>query len=359
VPEPIFRVEMLPARQGDALWIEYGDARRPTRILIDVGTRGTYRVVKERAQKVAGEPVLELLVVTHVDSDHVGGAPKLVVDGELNLQAREVWFNGREQIERRLGPVEGEILSAAIAKRGWRPNTSLPRQVAVVSAPTLPEVTLPGGMTLTLLSPTPAELERLLPVWLDAVRDAGLLDGEEGALEEAARRRGVTLGDGPPNVDALAAETSEIDTAPANGSTIAFLAEYEGRSCLFGGDAHPNVLSTSIKRLLKKRRVPRLELSALKVPHHGSEHNVTEELAGLVQARRYLFSTDGTQTEHPHPQAVARILKSLRGEAELVFNYKTRFTKPWADRALRRDYPFTPVYPPEGTAGITVDLEPV
>ena len=360
MPKPIFRIEMLPARQGDALWIEYGSARSPTRILIDAGTRGTYKVVKARAEQVTGEPVLELLVVTHVDSDHVGGAPKLVTDRSLNLQAREVWFNGREQLERnRLGPVEGEILSEAIRRRGWHPNPSFPKRIAVVPARTLPTVTLPGGMAITLLSPTPVELETLRPVWLDAVREARLLKGDERALEEAARKRGVTLGDKPPDVDKLAERTSAIDTAPANGSTIAFLAEYEGMSCLFGGDAHPNVLCTSIKKLLKTRGASRLELSALKVPHHGSEHNVTDELARLVRARKYLFSTDGTQTDHPHAPAVARILKSPREDTELVFNYKTDFTKPWGIRSVQNKFDYEAIYPANGTAGVAVELEPL
>ena len=38
---PLFRVEMLPARQGDCLWIEWGDAQHPYRALIDAGTPGT------------------------------------------------------------------------------------------------------------------------------------------------------------------------------------------------------------------------------------------------------------------------------------------------------------------------------
>jgi hypothetical protein len=128
-------------------------------------------------------------------------------------------------------------------------------------------------------------------------------------------------------------------------------------SCLFGGDAHPNVLCTSIKRLLEPGKTS-LELSALKVPHHGSQHNVTEQLASLVRARKYLFSTDGTQTDHPDARAVARIVKSLRGDAELVFNYKTAFTKPWEDTSLGNIFGYTAVYPPDESAGISVELEP-
>ena len=37
MPEPVFRIEMLPARQGDALWIEYGAPDDPARVLIDAG----------------------------------------------------------------------------------------------------------------------------------------------------------------------------------------------------------------------------------------------------------------------------------------------------------------------------------
>ena len=49
----MFAIEMLPADQGDALWIEYGSASNPHRVLIDGGTRRTFRTVKERAEKVA------------------------------------------------------------------------------------------------------------------------------------------------------------------------------------------------------------------------------------------------------------------------------------------------------------------
>jgi beta-lactamase superfamily II metal-dependent hydrolase len=326
-------------------------------LLIDAGTRATFGVVKARAQQVSNL-VLELFVVTHVDSDHVGGAPKLITDRELDLQAREMWFNGREQLERnRLGPVEGEILSEAIKRRGWPLNAQFPQLVVVVPQKgKLPTVQLDAGMTLTLLSPTPAGLAALRPVWLQLVRDAGLLKGEAAALEKAAARRGVTLGD--VDVEQLARTATTTDNAPANGSAIAFLAEYEGRSCLFGADAHPDVLVASIRRLLRERNLRRLKLSALKVPHHGSKYNVTQELADLVEASKYLFSSDGTQTQHPDAEAVARILVSHREESELIFNYRTRFNELWDNRLLQSRYSYRARYPKPGTSGIVVELDP-
>ena len=67
----MFDIEMLPADHGDCLWLTYGDAANPRRILIDAGTPGTWKRLRSRlAQSVAangGTLHFELFVVTHVD----------------------------------------------------------------------------------------------------------------------------------------------------------------------------------------------------------------------------------------------------------------------------------------------------
>ena len=42
----MLRIEMLPAENGDCLWIEYGEENSPHRILIDGGTHGTYELLR-------------------------------------------------------------------------------------------------------------------------------------------------------------------------------------------------------------------------------------------------------------------------------------------------------------------------
>jgi hypothetical protein len=44
----IFRIDMLPGREGDCLWIEYGDEDRPRRILIDGGRKVAWNTLKKR-----------------------------------------------------------------------------------------------------------------------------------------------------------------------------------------------------------------------------------------------------------------------------------------------------------------------
>ena len=49
----MLRIEMLPANQGDCLWIEYGDPKKPRQILIDGGTSGS---IKPLVAKVKALP---------------------------------------------------------------------------------------------------------------------------------------------------------------------------------------------------------------------------------------------------------------------------------------------------------------
>ncbi len=130
----VFRIEMLPAEQGDALFIEYGSRSEVHRVLIDAGVRKTSAAVKARIEQLPQrQRHFDLLIVTHVDSDHIGGIPKLLADPSLGLELDDVWFNGWRHLQPdRLGPVEGEIVSAQLDKRGGNWNAAFDEKAVVV-----------------------------------------------------------------------------------------------------------------------------------------------------------------------------------------------------------------------------------
>ena len=210
VSESMFRIEMLPAEQGDALWIEYGPEARPHRVLIDGGVRKTATLIGARiAELPKPDRQFDLLIVTHIDSDHIGGVPKLLANPPPGLRFDDVWFNAWRHLQPdQLGAVEGEIVSAQLDRSGWNWNAAFDGKAVVVAATgKLPRRTLPGGMTLTLLSPTRERLDVLRTEWKKVVEAAGLETGvQDEALAEAARRRGIPdlLGDRL-DVDELAA----------------------------------------------------------------------------------------------------------------------------------------------------------
>lgn len=356
----MLRLEVLPARYGDCLLIEYGHRGGVRRILIDGGVPGVYRsALRPRLARLPQDArECELLVVTHVDYDHIGGLLELALDKKMAFRAKDVWFNGFRHLP---GPgvlagKHGEKLTDLLCSNGasWNQTGFGGRAVAVPDDGLPPRVRLDDSVTLTVLSPTLPQLTDLRRDWRASCATIGVRPEEL----EAARREGryPTMGSaaGPaPEILAdlrplLEAPFQEDDSA-ANGSSIAFLLEYEDRlRILCTGDAHPSTLVSSLERLKPEQR----RIQVCKLPHHGSRGSVSAELIKTITSDAFVFSSNGEKFSHPHPEAVARVIEYGVGEPTLCFNYRTRFTEPWSGRGLRTRCPDTE------QGGIVLEVEP-
>lgn len=351
----MFSLEMLPAAQGDALWIEYGDPQRPRCLLIDGGppSRVTRERLRERIAERSGPGggKLELIVVTHIDSDHIAGVLNLLEDRDAALAPGDVWFNGWQHLPADLlGAKQGEALSGAIRRRRFPWNAAYSETAVVVpDEGPLPTVELADGMVLTLLSPTRAKLAALRPVWKREVEKAGLVPGI-GVVEPPGEPD--KLGERPLDPEELAAEPFQPDDSEANGASIAFLAEHDGKRLLLTGDAHADILVASLQRLAAEGSVP---VDAFKLSHHGGKHNLSSDLLKRVECGRYLFSTNGTSYHHPDPEAVSRVVVG-RNDCELVFNYRSPETERWESSRLRRQFRYRTTYSEAAEQGIRIAL---
>lgn len=367
----MFRIKMLPARYGDSLWIEYGRASNPRRVLIDGGLASTYDVLRAHLLGLlSSQRHFDLMVVTHIDADHIEGMITLLADGDLSFTTDDFWFNAWRHFspapKSLLGPLHGEYLSSMIAARRFNWNR-LFRDPAyeyppvVIREGSLPQVSLDGGMQLTLLAPDAAALGKLKRVWKREVQKTGLETGDlpawQARLYETPRLLPASLlGETAPGLEALARADSKKDNSVANGSSIAFLAEYGSQACLFAGDAPPEKLAAGLTRLLQARGLERLPLDAFKVSHHGGSKNFTRELAGLIDCDRYLFSTNGERYGHPEKATIARLLTGKRGCCRLAFNYRSEANQAWDDARLKAQYDYCVDYPADDAQGLTVDL---
>jgi hypothetical protein len=348
----VLSVEMLPAERGDALLVEYGPGDAVTnRVLVDGGPVNSdqYRHLQERIAQIPravnGLRYFDLLIITHVDADHIEGVIRLLQDPDLRCVFDDIWFNGWKHLaqvdeETRLavlGGKHGEFLGALLDFQG-RPWNQLARggpifipdqsedDAAAEPAP-LPTFTLRAGLRLTLLSPTVEKLQRLAGVWEEEVKAAGFQPGDAEAAMAALSGTWwakPTLGS--------ARITASPDKSEANGASIAVLAEYSGRAVLLAADAHDDVLTESLRRLRGERsQAAPLRIDGLKLSHHGSKKNTTRQLLEEVLADHYLVSTNGDRFNHPNSTAIKRIIDA-HGPADefaLLFNYDQDNTKIW------------------------------
>lgn len=365
----MLRIEMLPAGHGDSLLLEFGDDAAPHRVLIDAGPFYAYRSFAQRISDIASSGQrLELFVITHIDTDHIDGAIKLLGAAPSGIVLRDIWFNGWEHLlpgrkrKKERGPVQGEMLQALIDDNKLSWNAAFDGEaVSAEKGRLLPVRTLDGGLTLTLLSPEWSELINLNPDWETEVIAAGLEPGSrEKALEKLRKSpRYRPRRAGPRNIRELAAARFEEERSKTNASSIAFLAEYGGKTCLFAADAQPYRLVDSIRILLGQRRERRLKVDVVKLSHHGSRGNTSPELLSLLDCKHFLISTNGQggfKPPHPHDEAIARVIEGCGPGVELWFNYRPKLTDPWDDPGLMEQHHYKAHYPEEGQEGLVVPV---
>lgn len=351
----MIHIEALPADDGDCLWIEWPDEDGAThRMLIDGGRGNPGRIppglAARLARQRADQRAFDLMVCTHIDVDHIGGLLALAENPPPGFRVADVWFNGRRHLDL-LGPAQGDILSAALARHSLPWNRAFGGAAVVVPpGDGLPVAELPG-LRITLLSPTRAQLAVLARSWPRVLAEAELRPDPEHPPPDLLRREDT---DRDTDLHQLTTRPYTRDQSAANASSIAFLAENgDGDRVLLAADATAEVLAASLRRVATGGRY-RVDLC--KVPHHGSRHNTSPGLLSLLDCRHWLVSTSGQRHGHPHREAMARIL-CRPDEVTAWFNYRSRTTEEYADQELAARYGFSAVHPAPAEPGIALRVE--
>ena len=118
-------IEMLPANEGDCILVTI--PREDIRILIDGGTSETYTAcLRERLLQIKEKGKgLDLLVVTHIDNDHIGGIIELLKENgsfaeSKIIRIQNIWHNSYRHLqfhkELATGKAEKQILQKIAAQ---------------------------------------------------------------------------------------------------------------------------------------------------------------------------------------------------------------------------------------------------
>ncbi|MHA4265466.1 ComEC/Rec2 family competence protein [Bacillus cereus] len=313
------KIKVLPAANGDSILISLGSKdEKKFNILID-GGRGRVchrKLVKELEQIKDMDERIDLLVVTHIDDDHISGILKLFRKGYLDESTiKHCWFNSGELISRELAgvsditrelPLEPDEKEVSYTQ-GWTLENKLKELKCWHDKLIVNNMEFEfGEIKMTILSPDIPTLERLQKKWEIEVEK----NKKVSATIEESR-----------SFDEVFNANFKEDTSLPNRSSIAFLLCYKGKKLLMLGDAHPTVIYESLTKLGYSES-NKLSVDIMKVPHHGSKGNINRELLSIINCSRFIISTDGSRHGHPDKECLARIIQNNDCPVTFYFNYQ-------------------------------------
>jgi hypothetical protein len=295
-----------------------------------------------------------LLVVTHVDADHIAGVLRLLETPNVQVTFSDIWFNGYVHLKPEtmdaFGGVQGERLTTILRdpERRLPWNRLLERKAVRLNVDGTPkEAPLPDGAIMRVIAADEAQLVRLEPQWRKVCLEAGLVPSVASPPQLPVGFEAF----GPIDVPELAESKFREDDALANGSSIGLVFEFAGKRIALLGDAFPSVLMKGVDHLSPGAR---FRADVVKVAHHGSRNNTSAELVQRFDAEHWVFSTSGAIFKHPNREAVARTVYFSKG-AHLWFNYRSDQTAEWDDDRLKKKHQYSTSYG-DGERPLTVPL---
>jgi hypothetical protein len=318
-------LEALNAFYGDSLLLRYLGSDGNERIwIIDGGPKpetvgnkkiATWKdVLLPRLKEI--NPTVPLPVtlgmVSHIDDDHIYGIQRLtstLVAARPNEPAvvrfARFWFNSFDKLvgpkpaglseeaeaetaslqslfsKQKLPGVDDEHAQAIMESiqqgnalgadlRSLQLNGNRPVGDLVVAKKGQKTIPIEGAQ-VTIVGPRQSRLEALQKAWAKALKKP-TKKARQAALQE------------------LFLPKKDLDKSIPNLSSIVVLVEAEGKKLLLTGDAHGDDIVAAWQELGLSSPAT---LDVLKMPHHGSIRNTTEQFLKFFVADHYVFSANG------------------------------------------------------------------
>ena len=308
------KIHFLPVKNGDSFVIECDKGNQHGLVVVDGGPTGYGKVLQSKVEET-GTP--DLLVLTHYDEDHIGGLTQYInaCMAKGVFPAKEVWANcaGYVEVEDVMtksiqqGVKLSELLSR-LAKTGemlWRDDVEegIDKDYPFAS--------------IEVVSPTPE------------VRGMVIEKQEEAGLKKQMKAKKIEIDELSIPLEELAkgavkAPNLKKSNELANAASIAFILRCDGLSILMLGDGYPHNVEAYLRNVKGYSEENPLEVDFVKVSHHGSMYNTSNELLDIIKCNHFIIPTNGETHHHPDRTAIAHILchpkRNREEKVHLYFN---------------------------------------
>ena len=363
----LFSLEALKAEHGDCLLLHWGTSAAPRRLLIDGGPAGVYRetlrprLIQLRKRGPVGQSgrlALDAVAVSHAHPDHIVGVLELFrelrrdreMERNARFRVRRLWHNSWADlvdtdvsaddvaaVAEQASPLVAAVLrsversnelKAAARAIGVRANRAFGGGVVEAGG----AANLARGLSVDVIGPNAEQIAELRRKWRES-----LAAGEPAALADFLDRNVLNL------------------------ASIVLLVSRGPKRMLLTGDARGD----HVMRGLQDAGVltgASAHFDLLKVPHHGSDRNVTVDFFRRLPADHYIVSGNG---KHGNPElATLRMLAEARGAAPYTVHFTYRDgeeglgqrIRTWRAEQKAAGRPVKTAFPKRDTRSLLVEL---
>lgn len=273
IHHPRIQLNVLPADCGDCIHLRFQSSDAWHNVIIDSGPAVAAGIFRNLLKQIYDhKEVVDLLCFSHIDNDHIKGAAHIMTSAGFNpCIVRQIWLNvpdGAMPPKRSSGSYRPKTVFAANHLLQAIVNHGISCKTRITAGD---KITI-GDACICAVLPTPKRL--------------GLyyLDWEKSSPKTAYRPKSV-----------------RPDSSPTNGSSIALLCTIGTHRILLTGDAFPEDLVA-----VGMEHAGVHGFSVVKLPHHGSDANLTLEMLSALKTQELIISTKET-AYHPGKNAMKNI----------------------------------------------------
>lgn len=268
--KPRIQINILPVESGDCIHLRFQSANAWHNVVIDSGptrTAGIFRTLLNQI-KVHGEQV-DLLCFSHIDNDHIKGAERIFTSTGFDPSIiQRIWLNVPDDA------IPEKATSGIYAPKTFTSANKLLQAILNHNIPF--ESKIMAGQNHHIGD---AIIQVVLP--MQERLDAYYVEWRKQIPKPLFQPQGAHL-----------------DTALINGSSIALLCKIGERQILLTGDAFPGDLSSVGNQYAGEQG-----FSIIKLPHHGSNANISEQMLKSLKSQDFIISTKQT-TQRPGQEAM-------------------------------------------------------
>lgn len=363
-------IHTFQAFDGDSFLVTIFEPKSEINILVDCGNKETYQsfIKPYLCQMSQRGKIIDYLILTHIHSDHIGGAVPLLLENGSSEKAQiieigHVIYNGylglnlknysKEKCptkERRIyqgimsegqailnkGKKEKQItlneelcISKLLIKGDYKWNRD---GIKPVLADLQEKLNIGEYSYIQFISPNKQQLIRMNEKWeayLKRIyRKMSVADNNQmrnayeayqwiiNNIEYDTLQGFVSYKElDRATIEEMATKNYSYDYTEENNSSIAFILVVADKKILFLGDANIEICRDNLEKIYGTTP---MKMECIKLSHHGSKRNVSLRFLNQFGSDSYLISS-GTTNIRPSMETIAKLLVNRPSEHKKIY----------------------------------------